>query len=183
MLVVFNPDIAAIFWAGTSCRLALEDTCFRMSPLHSFPGLCHMHSETSPELFRSGPELADSWESRLDVIMRLICGFFPTKHLRELFCDSPLSFPRNLSYVVFLSIFEFRATLLLGCSSQLSLFNAASFLLFLKFADIYGKSVRQWLIIDCFSLEGKIKLLFRSQGLIRCLEKTVLGVIVSITEW
>ena len=41
----------------------------------SFPGLFHMCSGTSPEQFRSRPELAGSWRSRQDVISRLICDF------------------------------------------------------------------------------------------------------------
>ena len=42
---------------------------------HSFPGLCHMRSGTSPQWFRGGLEVADSLERLQDVITRLIRGF------------------------------------------------------------------------------------------------------------
>ena len=58
-----------------SARGSLQDEDHSGSRLHLFPGLYHMRSETSPERFRSGLELAGSWERRQDGITRLICGF------------------------------------------------------------------------------------------------------------
>ena len=54
-----------------------------------------------------------------------------------------------------LETFEFCAKLLLGCSSQFSLFIAASFLLFVKVAFFYGKSSDQPSILDYSFAEGK----------------------------
>ena len=56
-------------------RCLLQDEDQSGSRPHSFPGLFHMRSGTSPEQFQSGPELVGSLESRQDVLMRLICGF------------------------------------------------------------------------------------------------------------
>ena len=48
-----------------------------------------------------------------------------------------------------LGTFDFCAKLLLGCSSQFSLFNAAKFLLF-RVAISYGKSIDQSVTLDYF---------------------------------
>ena len=78
-----------------------------------------------------------------------------------------------------LGLFEFCANLLLGCSSQFSLLNAASFLLFIRVASFYGKS-------DCrkFKMHGlswrQLKWLFYS---FLIMEVIILVNIVSTTEW
>ena len=54
-----------------------------------------------------------------------------------------------------LRAFEFCAKLLLGSSSQFSLFSAAIFLLILRVATFDGKSNDQRLLFDCFFSEGK----------------------------
>ena len=82
-----------IFWKSVHCRshllgqnfassgcgkCLLRDEDHSGSRLHSFPGSCYLYSGTSPERFRRSPEstgLAGSWESRQDVLKRLICGF------------------------------------------------------------------------------------------------------------
>ena len=101
-----------------------------------------MHVGTSPQRFRSGPESASAKESRLDGPTRLNYGFRPTEFLGQLLCNSTLYFLRDLGDIVFcdLGVLEFSAKLLLGCSSKISLFNAASFLLPLRVAIFYGKS-------------------------------------------
>ena len=63
-------------FASSGCgRCLLQDEDHSGSRPHSFPGLYSMHSGTSPERFRSGPELAGSRESRQGVLMRLVGGF------------------------------------------------------------------------------------------------------------
>ena len=52
-----------------------------------------------------------------------------------------------------LGTFEFCAQLLLGGSTQFSLFDAARFLLFLRVAILYGKNSYQRLILDCLLLK------------------------------
>ena len=56
-------------------RCLLQDEDHSGSRPHSFPGSCYMRSGTSAEQFRSGPELAGSWESHQDLITRLVWGF------------------------------------------------------------------------------------------------------------
>ena len=83
-------------------RRLLQDEDHSESLPHSFPGLYHMRSGSSPEQFQSGPELAGSLQSRRYGIARPKCGFRFTKLLSQPLCESSLNFLRNLSYVVFL---------------------------------------------------------------------------------
>ena len=63
-------------FASSSCvRCLFQNEDYSGSCPHSFPDLCWMGFETSPERFRSGFKLAVSWESRKDVLTQLICGF------------------------------------------------------------------------------------------------------------
>ena len=52
--------LGQVFVSSGSGRRLLQDEDHSGSRHHSFPGLCHMRSETSPERFRSGRELAGS---------------------------------------------------------------------------------------------------------------------------
>ena len=90
-------------FAPSGCgRCPLQDEDYSGSRPHSFPGLYRMCFGTSPERFRSGPELAGSWGSCRDVLMRLVCDFLFCWTIVTTFCDSSLNFLRDLSYVVFL---------------------------------------------------------------------------------
>ena len=76
---LFRP-VVAIFWARVVCSLALKDACFRMRITLGIVLICSLVCAirvpgTSPERFRSGPELTGSLESRQDGIARLKCGF------------------------------------------------------------------------------------------------------------
>ena len=66
--------------------------------------LCRMRSRTSPERFRSGPELAGSEEDRQDGIASLKCGF-PSYWTPEITCLLLyLQFPRKLEWCSLLVI-------------------------------------------------------------------------------
>ena len=56
-------------------RCLLQDEDHPGSRPHSFLDLCQMCSGTSPERFRSSPEVAGSWGSHQDVLMCQVCGF------------------------------------------------------------------------------------------------------------
>ena len=90
------------FSSSGSRRSLLQDEDHSGSRPHSFTGLCQLHSGTFPHRFRSSPELASSWGSRQDVIMRLLCSFLSCWNLETTFCNFFLNFLRKLSYVVFL---------------------------------------------------------------------------------
>ena len=57
-----HPD-QKFAWCGSETPLLQDEDHSECRP-HSFSGLCHMRSGTSPERNRSGPELAASEETR-----------------------------------------------------------------------------------------------------------------------
>ena len=142
------------FVSSGSARGLLQDEDHSGSHPHSFPGLCHMRCGTSPEwpcisgFKRESSRRDNAPNTRFSVLLNSWDNFFVTlpsisseNWVMQSSCD--------------LRTFEFWAKLLLGRSSQFSLFNAANFLLLLRVAIFYGENNYQWLIIDCFLLKWK----------------------------
>ena len=71
--------VMLVFLARVWQRLVAEDACFRMRitlelVLIRFRVCTKCVQGHPPEWFWNGPELAGSWESRQDVLGRLVCG-------------------------------------------------------------------------------------------------------------
>ena len=89
-------------FASSGCgRWLLQDEDLSRCSRQPFPGSCYMCSGTSPEKFRSGPDLTGPWESRQDVITRLICGFLSYWTLEK---TSLWLFPQNLQKIALCSL-------------------------------------------------------------------------------
>ena len=86
---------------GTAKRSHQDENHSGSRP-HSFSGCCYTLLGTSPQFFWSNFEVAGSWESPLDGLVRIKCGFPSTTLLAQLLRDSTLNFHGNLGHVVFL---------------------------------------------------------------------------------
>ena len=149
--------LVAFFWAWVLRRLVVEDACVTMRSLwewssffpwlelNEFPdasGAVPVWTWTSG-FMRQSPGRDSAPKMQFCILLNSWDNFFLTlpsisseTWVMYSFCD--------------LGTFEFCAKLLLGCS----LFSAASFLLFLKVAALYGKRNDQRLILDYLFAEG-----------------------------
>ena len=114
--ITSSPNVVAFFWAKVPRCLVVEDAWFRMGitlgrVLIRFL-LC---AKCVPRRHRSGPELAGSWESRQDVITRLIWGCLSYWTLETTFLWLFLQFPQKFELCNVRVIWE-DSSFVLGCS-------------------------------------------------------------------